>query len=155
MNLLACSAYWNSLPRSTPHSWWSETWSVFLPNCSKGCTVRKAQNQTHMSVVTYPGATRNYLQTYSRHTYISSSNETDWSFPCFLLSHVVAHQASTQMHDPCKSEEGSVRKLVHFTQPLERIWVQNSFKPLNRTWWRLLISMSQIWQLKIFSFFFY
>lgn len=112
----------------------------------------KAQNQTHMSVVPYPGATRNYSQTYSRHTYISSSNETDWSFPCFLLSHVVAHHAFTQMHDPCKSEEGSVRQLVHFTQPLERIWVLNSFKPLNRTWW-LLISKSQIWQLKIFSFF--
>lgn len=36
MNLLACSAYWNSLPRSTPHSCSSETWSVSLPSRSKG-----------------------------------------------------------------------------------------------------------------------
>lgn len=96
MNSLACSASWNSLPRS--HDGANSDPSSF-PTAQLG----HALNQTAMLVVTCPASTHMY----SRHACKSSSNDADRSCLRFLLSHVIAHE---EKHDPCKSEEGGAGK---------------------------------------------
>lgn len=124
MNLLACSAYWNSLPRSTPHSWWSETWSVFIPNCSKGCPGTGAQNWCWRHVREQQEAS------YGREADARASADLMAALPT-----VSCGRAANRNADAWSVEMGGSqsRKTVAFhTEPLEGIWARRSFKTIKQ-----------------------
>lgn len=151
MNLLACSAYWNSLPRSMPHFCWSETWSVALPGRLKRKMGdgREAKNRHSPHC---PGANEGPLEEV-KPTHTRALTRNGWKSHCLMWSQD-KQQHKCVIHANQRQAERK-KKLPHFTpRLLKRTGVQRSFKPLDGMWSRRLVSKSQTWHLKLLAFLF-